>query len=936
MNRPKFKGRLCLLLLVMLDFQRTFCIERRSDEEASQFQTLNWSPYVQPQITEILTTPTANLELIQSDSLVVRKVSTQRKLDLKEVTVFVDKTDLGLRAHNIKRSLRLLSENEIQFHSQFQSCSRCFNEYISKELLTYEECTRNCAAHRSMVFNNMELLTEIKKTFRSGLNQIWVKTNQEASSDGYYAAHYNLTVGEYRILPQNNYSEGNRTRCYMAEKSTFSVVKCNSLPAKVRYFQQTNDSYDFYHQNFFRLNVLVNLDTSYDLSYALGQTNLTFEKFQKKNAVFEVYLATPQDVLQPTNSRHRCMCWRQRTLSPTKDILKSRIDTLVHEAGQIGLDVERERVKSHGHLSQSNSRHILSRAADIYARKPLDKYLSMEEILPLQVNASLSVFTETKKMKVFPSILSRIGQNLHLSGMLADGRAMEQEQGHGRKKRGLPLTALLGLIKITGPYLLEQSPAVMEFLKTKLNGRLWKSSSAVTLTENMTSYLSRDLGRNAIIEPKFDRLFFKFKSNHTYRISTEDMMSLDDHIIDRLENAVDQLKFYEEEIEKKLVPHIFQLLLPRIKNQLRKGGQVLSSVSSSKSFSRIKFIFETIMPAAVTHVSLSSLPHRKEGAVFYNLAVSNSSFDLYSTENLPDSFSSYDCQNRLFGDQTAPLREICTEKRYAEQEVEIIMEMNSLKLMLFRGPAQLNYQCKVHPRGHFDLVMTFNLLIVHKSCHLKGRLRNGKDYNKNPEIDSGEDRFEKVQAVLLLNYNLSEMSPFSQKVTIWLAVIGTGLILVTMCIVLIILYVVIWKGKWSRRIQNAVMDIEPSENTEVYFRRSVSPQPMRRSRSVSSTFCTPLNQLPKDIRVAEQEMERAFTREQMERANEQMERALQRDQINKMDEETLKDIFPHLNTENGGLAPTTSLERPMSSGLYPQIKPYSTIKRAPQTAVVKV
>ena len=82
-----------------------------------------------------------------------------------------------------------------------------------------------------------------------------------------------------------------------------------------------------------------------------------------------------------------------------------------------------------------------------------------------------------------------------------------------------------------------------------------------------------------------------------------------------------------------------------------------------------------------------------EGAVFYNLAVSNSSFDLYSTENLPDSFSSYDCQNRLFGDQTAPLREICTEKRYAEQEVEIIMEMNSLKLMLFRGPAQLSYQC---------------------------------------------------------------------------------------------------------------------------------------------------------------------------------------------------------------------------------------------------
>ena len=155
----------------------------------------------------------------------------------------------------------------------------------------------------------------------------------------------------------------------------------------------------------------------------------------------------------------------------------------------------------------------------------------------------------------------------------------------------------------------------------------------------MTSFLSQDLGQNALIEAKFDRLFFSFKSNQTFTLSPANMTMLDKQIIDKFDNAVDQLKFYEREIEANLVPHVFQLLLPRLKGQLREGSQVLSTVSS-KSFSQIKFIFETVLPTAVTHVSLVSLPHRMEGENLYNLAVSNSSVDLYSTETIQDSFSS--------------------------------------------------------------------------------------------------------------------------------------------------------------------------------------------------------------------------------------------------------------------------------------------------------
>ena len=72
-----------------------------------------------------------------------------------------------------------------------------------------------------------------------------------------------------------------------------------------------------------------------------------------------------------------------------------------------------------------------------------------------------------------------------------------------------------------------------------------------------------------MIEAKFDRLFFRFQSNQTYKLYPENMTALDGQIIDKLDNAVDQLKFYEREIETNLVPHVFQLLLPRLKGQLR-------------------------------------------------------------------------------------------------------------------------------------------------------------------------------------------------------------------------------------------------------------------------------------------------------------------------------------------------------------------------------
>ena len=251
------------------------------------------------------------------------------------------------------------------------------------------------------------------------------------------------------------------------------------------------------------------------------------------------------------------------------------------------------------------------------------------------------------------------------------------------------------------------------------------------------------------------------------------------------------------------------------------------------------------------------------------------------------------------------------------------MRLDSLQLWFFRGPAQLSYQCLVQPRGHLDLVKDFNLVLIHQGCHLKGRLRNGKDFNKTPEEGLGTDQFQTMQAILLLHYNLIEMSPFNDRVTIWLGVIGGAVILLTLTILGIISYVLIWKGAWSTRIQNAVVDIEQAETTELRFQRSTSPPTDRssQSRSVSPNVFQPLNQLPRDIRQAE----------------EALERALQRDQVKRMDDHRLKEIFPHLSSDSGVEAHHNSPKPPAVSSVpnFTAVK-YATVQRPVQTAICRV
>ena len=75
----------------------------------------------------------------------------------------------------------------------------------------------------------------------------------------------------------------------------------------------------------------------------------------------------------------------------------------------------------------------------------------------------------------------------------------------------------------------------------------------------------------------------------------------------------------------------------------------------------------------------------------------------------------------------------------------------------------------------------------------------------------------------------------------------------------------------------------------------------------------------------------------MKQAEEALERAMHRDQMRRMDDQTLKEIFPHLSTDSGIAAHSATPMQPTTSPVprFTSVK-YATVKRPPQTTICRI
>ena len=111
--------------------------------------------------------------------------------------------------------------------------------------------------------------------------------------------------------------------------------------------------------------------------------------------------------------------------------------------------------------------------------------------------------------------------------------------------------------------------------------------------------------------------------------------------------------------------------------------------------------------------------------------------------------------------------------------------------------------------------------MYHSSCFLNMRLPNSRQYKVQPEMSPVNDPLRKLEVLIVLKYNLTELSVFSDTVQIW--VISLLVLSLMLCCVVAVALAIFCKFKKSLtlRVDNAVYDLERSDHTHVTFKDNV-------------------------------------------------------------------------------------------------------------------
>ena len=148
--------------------------------------------------------------------------------------------------------------------------------------------------------------------------------------------------------------------------------------------------------------------------------------------------------------------------------------------------------------------------------------------------------------------------------------------------------------------------------------------------------------------------------------------------------------------------------------------------------------------------------------------------------------------------------------------------MPSLTLMSVLGKTQVHFQCGNFGAKSITLTRQFNVLLFHSSCYVTMRLPNSRQFELQPKSLDQTDHLHKMELLLILQYDLPQLSLFSDQVQVWV----TSLLVLSIGLVVIVglSWAFFWKFRKSMtlRIDNAIYDLEKSDNTHVVFKDNVT------------------------------------------------------------------------------------------------------------------
>ena len=776
-----------------------------NDQEAAP--PLSWQPNSPPSILQILKSPLADVDLLLLKAPVLRTRTSQAKVRLRQIPLYVELKSIARQSHNAKRSIRKLKNAEFSVKSSFDSCPSCVYEFQPHPHMAFSKCEATCQSQNAAIADDFALLDEIRKTKISvqDFNNLWIQSKQTASHNGYFSASHSVSIKDSNVslplLPQNQLSTcpnpASKVSCLSFDVSGNVGLDCHDLPTMVKYYERRNGVNVYYPEKFFALQVRLMVDSSFELSREAQLTNLTFLEFQRYHASFELILAPSASELLAPHQLSQCVCFRPKFWRlDAKNSMKSRIQALALKSENLEWGIERFRLSEYANFQQSNGDFILNNLPHIESLPPIDQFITDNDIHTLILNTTLSALfhNSSEDLPDISDLIKGIQEEDLLSFSLPPPMTFS-----GRNKRGIPLSAATLLAKLAAPYLLSQSSEIMDFLKRKLSGEFFSSrDKGIQLGEqaNLSSYLGALFNNEVSFAQSEDRLSADIPDLGSMMIFEEKFQALDDSMIDHLDVAMDKILHFQDNAVQKLSEAFLFKLGPFINARIRPNGKVLVSVQKAHSFLRFSYIFEEELPeSAITSYVFNSLPHSRQKNQYTSLDIQNLTVDLSHNSIDMAQGATLPCHKLLIGSVPVPVDKVCPHTLSSFVDFQHLQSLSSLNFFLLKGESVLHFKCPGSHGESITLSRELNLIMAHNQCSLGTRLPSGRRWASPAVPPLPVDPFMKVNLVVLLAYDLTPSSSFQTLTRTYLTVITVAICVLAVLLLLASAALVYFKRK---------------------------------------------------------------------------------------------------------------------------------------------
>ena len=672
---------------------------------------------------DLLQSPGKQVQLILTDSPVLRQKVTEKKVNLVKYTQLLDVTDLAIRTVNAKRTNSLAATYSLL--SDDHTFKGSAQQFALLHNLTFSECSMFCKFRSAEMLFNMSSLATLKQVFPK-LGKFWFQTVQSSEMHG-TTARYKLEVqvGDHlvEIFPHNKLSAYPALLYYNKHGAPTFLSDPDKVGLLYSWWEATGGG--FYHDTaFHRLDTRIILGPSKAANMDDGEYNV----YQLQFSVFEIILPLSARTVVTGTHRADCICTRHRMKAHNLDrSLRAQLEQSAISLAGLPFGVETARLrKTSAGITQPDlilDKYYMSEMNET------DEYLTASHLWPLVINQStVPAPGKTDMEEIEPRTLAL----------------------HPLAVAGMKVTAL-GL-----SYLMEDSIDTMKALANEhmvVEFHSLQGDAKYREYPTFEAYMNADddLVRYHVSD---DKIAVHLAGSAPPSVTQG--QTLASHQVTQLATEADRLCYYRDSVAS----HVPQMLLQRLlhDNQIKKnrvpGSAAVYEITSGQSFSIINIYLQMFSRGDEMAVyKFHPLPFAAiDNQIFLSYKASEIKVDIadYSHDISAGTSSEYTCHLSLMTEKISSIKETCeqTEHKLPLAE-EVFPQANGSFLITLAGV--LHAICDSQPPVTMDLEYNVQLLYIPGNCRISILYKNGLSYLQERISNNSHDS---RPPLIVLQYNV--------------------------------------------------------------------------------------------------------------------------------------------------------------------------------------